>query len=282
MKLQRILQAVHAQPWLITARAHDAIKALLDTHLAATFEAKAPSAARPATDFFGNALPVMTVDRGIATIPVRGVIGKGFSSFEKSCGAVGVEDIGEDVQAAVEMPSVKGIFLDVSSPGGMVTGTPEVAAIIAEARASKPVMAFTDEEMCSAAYWLASGASAIYAAPSADVGSIGVYMPWVDRTKMAENMGLKVDLIKNTEGTFKGAGYPGTALTAEQRQNLQEHVDGIFGMFKGAILASRPGVPDSAMRGQTFMGHGAVEAGLVDSVSDRAQAMADLRRLAGV
>jgi len=72
---------------------------------------------------------------------------------------------------------------------------------------------------------------------------------------------------------------PGTSLTTEQRANLQEAVDQIFGMFSGFVTAHRPKVKADAMRGQTFIGESARSVGLVDSITSRSRALADLVRL---
>jgi signal peptide peptidase SppA len=248
-----------AQPWLITPDAYHAVATLVDRHMDA-------AAGFKLDDIFGEQ-PQMTIDRatGIAEIPVQGVIGKGLSKIEKSCGAVGTEDIAANLSAALSDPAVKGILLNIASPGGTVNGTPEVASLVRSAAERKPVLAFTDSLMASAAYWIGSQADMVIASQSSSVGSIGVYIPVTDMSRRAEMLGVKVELVKNKEGTFKGAGYPGTSLTDAQRENLQGHADEIFGMFSAAVQGKR-NVPKGAMRGQVFLGGEARNQGLVDDV----------------
>ena len=69
---------------------------------------------------------------------------------------------------------------------------------------AKPTMAYTDSEMASAAYWIASAADKVVASPSSTVGSVGVYMVVADYSKAAEAQGIKMVVIKS--GKFKGAG----------------------------------------------------------------------------
>ena len=64
-----------------------------------------------------------------------------------------------------------------------MNGTPELAQAVADASRDKFVYAFSAGQMCSAAYWVASQCDAIYATPSARVGSIGVILPFVDDTE---------------------------------------------------------------------------------------------------
>ena len=54
----------------------------------------------------------------------------------------------------------------------------------------KPVYAFSSGLMCSAAYWVASQAQAIYVTPSARVGSIGVVQPVVDESEALRSQGV--------------------------------------------------------------------------------------------
>jgi signal peptide peptidase SppA len=269
MKFQRIYEAVHFKPWLITPRAHASIRYLLDAKLHENME---PRIDISIEDLFDEQTPQPQFENGIAIIPVVGVIGNKLGIIEKSCGAVGVEDVASGILTAIQDPSIKAIFLDISSPGGTVGGVPELAELISQANKMKPVFAYTDGDMCSAAYWLGASGSKIFASKSAEIGSIGVYLPWVDASRAYENEGLKVDLIKNKEGKFKGAGFEGTSLTDDQRAQLQAGVQKIFEMFKADITANRT-IPPYAMQGQTFIGNDAEEAGLIDGVMSRDDAL---------
>lgn len=264
MKLQRIIQLVTGAPWLITPAGHSSVRTLIENHLAG----KAINLA----DIVGEPEQPRIEENGVGVIPIKGVIGKGLSKLEKTCGACDTKDVESELAQMLDDPTCKAILLDVDSPGGTVSGVPELAAKIAAADDRKPVLAFTDGQMCSAAYWLASGVRVIYASPSAEVGSIGVYMPWVDSTKAYENEGYKVEVIKNTGGTFKGMGMPGTALTDDQRAHLQERVDEIFGMFTVAATYRRKISPD-AMRGQTLMAAAAKAGGLIEGIGEYSDAI---------
>lgn len=273
MRYERILRKVLHEPWLITESGHDTIVRLIESKMAEAQESMRPTAARPKEDFWGEALPQMDISEGIATIPIKGVIGAGLGAFEKSCGAVDTGDIAEEINTAIGK-KVKAIILDIDSPGGTVAGTPELAEHILEANASGiEVHAFTAGMMASAAYWIGASAYSISATKTADVGSIGVYLPWVDRSRAYENAGVKVELIK--AGKLKGAGYPGTQLSDEQRAHLQEGVDDIHAMFKGHVRGQRGNVPDSAMQGQTFMAEKGAANGLVDHI---VRSISDVRR----
>ena len=212
---------------------------------------------------FGVAPKPYVVD-GIGIIPVVGVIGKGLSPLEKMMGAVDVNEISEALDAFAASPDVEKVALQISSPGGTVTGVEELANKVRSF--GKPTLAYTDSEMASAAYWIGSAADRVVASPSSTVGSVGVYMAIPDFSKAAEMQGIKMVVIKS--GKFKGAGIEGTTLDEGQMANLQESVDEIHSEFKAAVLMKRKMVKAEAMEGQVFSGKQAAAQGLVTGLAD--------------
>lgn len=219
-----------------------------------------------------------TVEDGLATIQVSGVIGKKLPKWMAAFGMVDVDDVCKAVVAANADTAIKSILLDIDSPGGSVTGVPEAGNTIRES--AKPIYAYSDTLCASAAYWLASGASGIFASESALVGSIGVFVPIVDMRKMYEMAGIEMDVIKS--GSLKAAGYPGTSLTAAQRADLQASVDFVYSKFTGFVCSreSANGKPQSeSMQGQDFYGDQAVYAALVDGICSREQIIKTIKNL---
>lgn len=258
MKFQRIIEQVYCRPWLITERGWESIHRLVSERILS------PKGERPTEDIWGDEMPVMKIQNGTAIIPVEGVISRKVSMIEKQCGATDVLDISDDIAKAMADYSVRNIVFDVNSPGGGVSGVPELAEQIAQANKTKKVVAYANDQMCSAAYWICAGCRAIYASPSSDVGSIGVFIPWIDRSAAYEAAGLNVEIIK--AGKFKGMGYPGTSLTDDQRKLLQADVDGTYSEFISFVKQYRSGVSDETMQGQTFSGKAASENGLVSGL----------------
>ena len=220
---------------------------------------------REGTDYCGEAVEMQqpTVEHQVLFVPIGGVIGQNLSSLERGMGAVDTLDIqGEMVEAAVD-DSIKGVFLDIDSPGGTVNGTPELAEFVRSF--NKPVAAFSRGMMASAAYYIGGAADVVYATPSAEVGSVGVIYPFIDSSKAYEMDGLKVDLI--TAGKHKGAGYDGTSLSDEQRALMQADVDQVHDEFKDFVTRTRD-IHTDAMEGQTFSGREAQQIGMVDIVAN--------------
>jgi signal peptide peptidase SppA len=269
MRFAQIHEHLYCRPWFITPSAHFTLRELFEAHV--TRHGAGPDSGRVAlalADMVNPRRPMVVDQQGIATIHILGPLGKNLSKMEKSCGATSFEDIQSELAQAEANPAVRGIILHVDSPGGTVQGTPETASAIAAA--TKPLVAYTEDMMASAAYYLSAGADRIVASPSADVGSIGVYIPWVDRSAQNEASGLRPDPIINTGGDLKATGFGGV-LTETQRTFLQESVDRDFAAFRQHIADHRA-VDSSALRGQLLSGRPALEANLVDAVGSIATA----------
>lgn len=274
-KLTRVLRALYCEPWLISPQMHNTLCDIAWAHVdgsahgsegrATEYEAKYDDEVK--RDGIGD----VARDGSTAVISIGGVIGRKFSRFLNSSGVTSVDVLERVVNEAVADNTIDSIVLDVDSPGGTVTGTPEAAETIERAAQEKPVVAFTGGMMASAAYWLSAPADAIFAAPSADIGSIGVYAALLDVSRKLENEGVSVELFK--QGKFKAMGFPGVPLTDEQREHIQKGVDDVAGWFKGFVSQNRLSVPADAMEGQTFMGREAVAIGLADQIGTLADAI---------
>lgn len=210
---------------------------------------------------------LLSVKDGIGTISVSGpMIRKAGFIAKLFMGATDHLEIQKAVVEAMQRDDIKSVILDIDSPGGTVAGTPELAAAVAKLNDKKPVYAFTDGTMASAAYWIASQATAIYATPSARVGSIGVVQSFLDQSQRLERAGLKLEVF--TVGRYKAMGMPGTSLTDEQRQLIESNLGEIAQDFHTAVLSKGRNIPPEAMEGQTFTGRQAERMGLSQLIDD--------------
>ncbi len=129
---------------------------------------------------------------GVAVIPVDGVIAKRMNLFSQISGGVSTDLLARDFKAALVDPSVKAIVLAIDSPGGTVDGTVDIARLVYESRGIKPIVAYTDGLMASAAYWIGSATDKVYIGNDATlVGSIGVVATHTDMSKAQEMQGVK-------------------------------------------------------------------------------------------
>lgn len=205
--------------------------------------------------------------KSVAVIPMHGIIAKYVdrgacdSSFD-------LQDFDRDLMFAANDPNVSEIVVHSHSPGGSCTGVAEEAKRIAHVADNiKPVYLYTDSDCCSAAYWEGAACTNVFASEMACVGSIGVYLAWIDQSRWMESQGYDLKLFK--AGTFKAAILPGQ-LTDEAGKLLQDEVDAIAASFYAWVRErrSRVGatVADATMQGQTFLGRDALKVGLVDGL----------------
>ena len=220
--------------------------------------------------------PLLSVEDGIGVVAIDGPILRKPDIFARVLmGATDSGEIGAALREAGARDDIQAVFLDIDSPGGTVAGTPELAATVTSINKHKPVYAFSSGLMCSAAYWIASQARAIYATPSAQVGSIGVVQAVIDDTAALHAEGIKVEVF--AVGKYKAMGAPGTPLTDDQRDLIRSNLAEIAQEFHAAVLGSGRSIPAEAMEGQTFRGRQAQHFNLAGMVPDRAEAMRRLR-----
>jgi HK97 family phage major capsid protein len=206
----------------------------------------------------------------VAVIPIYGSISQRMDLMSEMSGGTSTESVGAQFDAAMANASVGTIVLDIDSPGGSVSGVPELAAKIAAARGQgKRIVAVANSLMASAAYWIGSAADEIVASPSADVGSIGVYQAHLDASAHLEAEGLKYTLI--SAGKHKVEGNPYEALSDEARESMQASVDEWYGAFVNAV-ASHRGVSVKDVRsgygeGRVLTAKAAKAAGMVDRIA---------------
>lgn len=259
MRFQRIIEQVYFRPWYITPAAHASLHRVVSSKL---FGRAEDSGDDMGFGDFINQRDAMKLEAdGIATIHILGPLGKNLSKLEKACGCTSFEDIRDDYAKAIGS-GARGILLRFDSPGGTVTGTPEVAALIASR--PLPTVAYSEDTMASAAYYLAAGANAIVGTGSSYIGSIGVYIPWVDYIEQLKLMGLQPNPI--VSGDLKAIGFTGV-LTDAQRAYWQEMVDEEFGQFVSHVRSFRS-IPDEALRGQAMDGRIAFQMNLLDAIGD--------------
>lgn len=203
----------------------------------------------------------------IAVVPVYGILAKNASFIEEACmGVTDINAISHAIAQAAAAKEIKTLILDLATPGGQVTGIPEIGALVRSVTQmrGKTVYAFTDERCCSAGYWIGSQADEFYATPSSTVGSIGTYLAWLDESVKMQLEGVRLEFFG--AGKHKGMGLPGRPLTQEDRALLQSKVEEINGWFTSAVTSARKKVSDETMQGQTFGGAEAVARHLTDGV----------------
>jgi signal peptide peptidase SppA len=214
---------------------------------------------------------------GTAIIEIRGTMMKFASSF----GGGGTVAAKRKMRLAANDPYVKQIVIVIDSPGGTVSGTQDLADEVAKTAKSKPVYVQIEDLCCSAAYWVASQATRIFANATALGPCIGTYMVVDDWSKAFDEAGIKTHLVK--AGAFKGAGVQGTEITDEHLRAWQVEVDDLNEQFVRGVARGR-GVALARAKdwadGRVMIASKMLDSGLIDGIQtlDETLAMAAARK----
>ena len=211
------------------------------------------------------------VEGTIAILPIHGMISQRASIWQEIFGGTATQSLTAAYTRAVNDERIKGIVLDIDSPGGTTAGVQEAADIIHEGAQIKPTVAISNSLAASAAYWLGSqvGSGRFMAAPGSSTGSIGVYMMHEDISTMLSNAGVNIEFIATPE--HKVEGNPYQPLDDEARQHYKEQVQQTYEQFVGSVARGRgvttKQVKDQFGKGRTFHEKDAAAAGMVDGVA---------------
>ncbi len=205
----------------------------------------------------------------IAIIRISGDIGGGdllSGSGVDSDNVVGmIERAGRD-------DSVKGILIDINSPGGTPVASEEMMRAVKDAR--KPTVALIRDIGASGAYWVASAASYIVASPVSLTGSVGVRSSYLEFSQFLSKYGVRYESLSS--GEYKELGSPYKNLTDEERGILLDEIAKIHGYFVNSVADNRHITSkenlDIIATSRVFLGSEAVEIGLVDALGGRKEA----------
>jgi signal peptide peptidase SppA len=208
-----------------------------DDKLAATSSASSTSPAAPDEQETGRNREYSMTQSGIAHIKVRGTLMKRSSWLGAISGATSYLNIGAQIRSAVEDPSVRGILLDINSPGGETHGCFELSDLIYSFRGKKPIHAVANDLAASAAYAIASATSKITVTRTGAVGSIGVLMCHVDQSKLDSSIGLKYTYLYRGEKKVMGNSHE--PLGADAKSEIQGEIDRQYAIFTETVARNR-------------------------------------------
>lgn len=207
----------------------------------------------------------------IGVISIRGSLTNTDSWINAYIGAVSYSSIREALIYAANNDSVKAIVLDIQSGGGNVAGLSDTADLIRTIDSKvKPVHAYGDSLIASAAYRLGVSARSLTIGKESEAGSIGVVMVHREVSKMMENEGVTATVIRS--GKWKMLGNSVEPLSDLAKETLQEQVDQLNTLFVEYVAACRKKtmaqVESQMGGGRIFIGQSALDVGLVDAIDN--------------
>lgn len=266
-RYRHVVESVFRQPWAILPEKLSAIAELVAMRLDGfRMDPQAVSEIAAAAR-----KPEKTSTGATAVLTLFGTMLNRVGPMEEMSGAVSLQTFRAQFDSALKDERITSIVCVVDSPGGQVSGVPELAQHIFESRKAKPSTAIVDRGLgCSAAFWVASAFGELVASPSAMVGSVGVYMLHEDWSAAAENAGVKFTFISAPKGGFKTEGNEFEPLSAESLEYFEGMVSETYGWFT-RDLAKYRGVAESKVleqfgKGRVYHAEEAVKRGMVDRV----------------
>lgn len=199
---------------------------------------------------------------------------------------------------AAKDPSVKGIFLHVSTPGGIISGSMAIFDGIKayQKETGKPVIAYIEGLSASGGVMAMVAADAIYADKGSSIGSIGVIgeeIYFYDKPQALHGglSGSGVTTMNGIEqtvisaGRSKDLGNPFRRVTNEERAVLQHSVDVLYDDFVKHVAVARnmdENVIVNDMGAQIFVNNEAQKFGLIDGTKSWDESISALAEQAGV
>lgn len=209
----------------------------------------------------------ISVNNGIAIIPVHGIITPRMDFFTFLMGGTALENLAQDIKDALKNEAIRGILLDFDSPGGVAVGPAEMAEIIQKANIQKPVWAYVGRNCCSAAYWLACATSRIVTHKTALLGSIGV-VSTVPVQEQSDADGYRQIDIVSSNARHKRP----DPRTPDGEKTIRAELDALENEFISSVAMYRNVSVESVRtdfgQGGVLIGANAVKVGMSDDLSD--------------
>ncbi len=216
----------------------------------------------------------------IVVIPVQGMITlDGGSSFLTSSTSGKV--IAQRIKEANEDPFVKGIVLDINSPGGTVLGSKVVVDELK--KVDKPVVAVISEYGTSGAYWVASQADYIVADDLSIVGSISVLGSYLEYGGLLDDYNVSYQRL--VTGEYKDISSPYKEMTSEEEALIMDRLQGIHDYLVVDVAEGRKMSVEDIQEladGLFYLGQDGINNGLVDYIGVKEFAINLTKELAGV
>ena len=256
MKNNRVIAAVLNEPWAATAEEISKVWAVVN-------RLGDPEALRAKIDKPLDNTRHTDIRNGVAIISVVGPMMRYANIMSEISGATSYEAIAKDVNQAIENPEVKSIILEFNSAGGTVTGCGELASLLqGNFKCNKPIIAYIEGNCCSAAYWIASACSKIYASETALIGSIGVQLIV---SADEENKG-KINFLSSHSPNKNSS-----VTSKEGKEERQRIVDDLGEVFVGAVAKHRGVSKEQVLKhygqGSVFVAPDALNRGMIDQIT---------------
>jgi len=191
----------------------------------------------------------------------------------------------KQLESAFSREDVKGVIMQVNSPGGGVYESDEIYNRLLELKAKykKPLVVYMGQEAASGGYYVSMAADKIYANRNTITGSIGVILRTYNYQELTDKIGIKDVTFKS--GPQKDLLNPMRPLTAEEAAIAQGIVNESYSYFVDVVAKGRNMDRNRVLQladGRIYSGPQAKNLGLVDELGNLDQAINGTAELANI
>lgn len=187
------------------------------------------------------------------------------------------------INEAKKDKNIKGVLLDVNSPGGAVAPSVELAYAIEELSKEKPVVAYASGVMASGSYYASIWSNKIIANPGSMIGSIGVIFQGSNLEELMDKIGVKTQTVK--AGKYKESGTPMRTWNEYEKAELEKVIADTYKMFVSDVAKARKldvKKHEEFADAHIFTASQAKKVGLVDTVGTISMAQKEIVKLSKV
>lgn len=179
-----------------------------------------------------------------------------------------------------EDKAVKGVLLEVNSPGGGIYESAEIAKEMAKIKKLDiPIYTAFKNTAASGGYYISAGSDKIFATEETTTGSIGVIISVFNYSGLLEKLGVTDATYKS--GALKDMMSPQHKPSEEENKVIQEFVMSAYDRFVNVVAKGR-NMDTNAVKeladGRIYDGNQAVENGLVDQIGYSEDALDSLKK----
>ena len=196
----------------------------------------------------------------IATITISGTI------FDQAH----TDDILDMLRYTRDNSDIKAVVLRIDSPGGEVSVIEQIYLDVLRLRQQKPVVTSIGARGASGGYYIAVASNFIYAQPTSQLGSIGV---WCSLPRPEE---LDEDIL--TTGLFKATGGTKRKTTGVLEMMRQKFVEAVMSQRGDRLKLSE----EELSLAELYIGIESFRYGLIDGIGTSTDAIEKAASLAGI
>jgi protease-4 len=199
-------------------------------------------------------------------------------------GSMAADTVAEALDDAARDPGVRAILFRIDSGGGSAVASETIRRAVLRARAAgKPVVVSMAGAAASGGYWVSLGADRIVALPATLTGSIGVVAGKMVTEGLFDRFGVNWEQVARGQNATIWSSF--SRYTEGERQRRDAMLDELYRTFTDRVAEARrlsPGGVQEIAKGRVWTGAQAQALGLVDALGGYDEALAEVRKLAGL